>query len=444
MFTISIAEISDSAGNNSDGIVRGQTDQVHFTDAYSSIEEAEDVYAYNVDLAGLNIEFTDYSSAASGHDGPNAFMPWGTNATFSAGDSVYVASTEDVAQLRFTIDTPGVWTGPGLQVWDSTNGIEADRQLTVTLDQSDGFRNGPGTYIVEWATPSSDRVAFSPVPSFITSRKWIVVKPESLTAPGTSPKMSIMYMLGTNSGYDDQTLVFNAAMTDGSFGTVPDVVYDVGQAQLFTFPSAGFGLDLMVHRKSANVRDMALQYYASDLTWKALPNLSDPSTWMKNGPATLSDPPQLFHIRWAIPSDWTSQSLAIPLEGGGTRVITGWHMRAVVTSFTGAGPQTPALARGRCRPLSASGGVYHLDAKTYTMATFEAGVPCVTPTIVELVNINSGQCATMTIPAHTYSSSELGAERIVLSSPLTIGAGEALLITWDSGGTLQNVELVLQ
>lgn len=444
MFTISIAEISGSAGNNSDGIVRGQTAQVSFTDAFSNIEEAEDVFAYNVDLAGLNIEFTDYSNEASGHGGLNSFMPWGTDLTFSAGDSVYLASTEEVTQLRFTIDTPGVWTGPGLQVWDSTNGIEANRQLSVTLDQSNGFRAVAGTYIVEWAAPTSARVAFSPVPSFITSRKWIVVRPESLTAPGTSPKMSIVYMLGSNSGYTDETLVFNAAMTDPTFGTVPDVVYDIGQAQIFTFPSAGFGLDLMVHRKTANVRDVALQYYASDLTWKLLPNQSDPSNWMKNGPATLSDPPQLFHVRWSIPSDWASESITIPLEGGGTQTITGWHMRAVVTSFTSAGPQTPPLARGRCRPLSASGGIYHLDPKTYTLATFEASVPCVTPTVVELVNINTGQSATMTIPALTYSSSELGAERVDLSTPLAIGAGEAMLITWDSGGYLQNVEIVLQ
>lgn len=109
MFTMRMAEISAVAGSASDGIVRGTVAQSFVTRAFTNVEGAETVYAFNVDMSGPNVYFTDYSAAASGLSGPNSFLPWGTDVQFSAGDAVYVASAEDVTRIRFTVDTPGVW-----------------------------------------------------------------------------------------------------------------------------------------------------------------------------------------------------------------------------------------------------------------------------------------------------------------------------------------------
>jgi hypothetical protein len=445
-----MSEISAVAGNVADGIVRGVVDQSLITSVYTNIEGAEAVYAYNVDLVGPDVYFTDYSNAASGLVGPNSFLPWSSDANFTAGDSAYVAADEPCTRIRFTVDTPGVWTsstGGGITVWDSTDGVTANRQLTGVVDPSNGFRAAAGTYEVSWTDPAIPRVAFSPVPGVITSRKWIVIKPDNYSASVTSPKMSTMYMSGATGMFEDETAVYNKAPPDDVFGVVPNVIYNQGYGEIFSFASPTIGLDLLMYRKATASRTTELQYYALDGTWKTLTGASDPSNWMLNGPTNLGDPMQTFHLRWPIPTDWQNMSLTIDVEVMGLpvpTVITGYHMRSVIQTVTNVAAQPPGLARGRSRTLSAAGAVFHLAAATYSLATFEVGVPALTDCVVELVNINTGATATMTIPAATKSSAELALERIPLSTPLVIGQGDALLITWLSGGTVQDVELVLQ
>jgi hypothetical protein len=444
VFTITMAEISYHAGHNADGIVRGLIDQSLFTKMYDSIESMETVYAFNLDLSGGNVDFTDYTTEATSGV-PNSFLPWGSNATFSLGDAVYLASDEPTIEVRFTINTPGVWTGGGVVVLDSTNGTSANRTLTGVVDTTNGFRNGPGTYSISWPDPAIPRVAWSPVPGFIPSRKWIVIKPDGYISSTTSPKMSMTYMMGGGVDFEDDTSVWNAAMSDGSFGVVPDVVYMADSSEIFVFPAAGPGMDIEVHRKATNTRNVALEYYSISGTWRPFTNLNDPSDWLKNGPATLGvDPPELFRLRWDQPPDWDIMALTIQESGVGPVVLTGAIMRARVTSITTVAPQPAALARGRARSLNASGAVIHLASATYTALTFEAGVPPASDTVVQFLNINSRASATVTFPAGIKSSCELALERLVLSRSLTIGAGDALLITWQSGDVLQNVELVLQ
>ena len=448
MFTITMAEISATAGNAGDGIVRGEVAQSFVTRAFTNLEGAESVFAFNVDLSGPDIYFIDYSDAASGLSGPNSFRPWGTDVQFTAGDSVCVASLEDCTRIRFTVDTPGVWvsgTSGGITMWDSTDGITANRQLTGVIDPTNGFRNPAGTYEVTWTDPVVPRVAFSPVPGLIASRKWIVIKPDTYVSSTTSPKLSTMYIAGITGLFEDVTAVYNKNPPDANFGTVVPIIYSTGYCDLFTFPSASIGMDLLMYRKATATRTTRLEYYALGGVWKPLPGATDPSNWMLNGPTTLGDPMQLFHLRWPIPSDWQNMTLPVWIEGDPSPTnIAGWHLRSVVQSVFNVAAQPPGLARARARALAASGAVFHLAPATYSVATFEVGVPALTDCVVELVNINTGVSATMTIPAATYSSAGLALERIPLSTPLVIGQGDALLITWLSGGFVQNVELVLQ
>ena len=448
MFTMRMAEISAVAGNASDGIVRGTVAQSFVTRAFTNTEGAESVFAFNVDMSGPNVYFTDYSAAASGLSGPNSFLPWGTDVQFTAGDAVYVASGEACTRIRFTVDTPGVWvssTSGGFTMWDSTDGITANRQLTGVVDPSNGFRNPADTYEITWTDPVIPRVAFSPVPGVVASEKWIMIKPDHYASSTTSPKLSTMYMAGATGLFEDVTAIYNKNPPDANFGTVTDVTYSTGYCDLFTFPSASIGMDLMMYRKATATRTTQLQYYALDGTWKPLPGASDPSNWMLNGPTTLGDPMQLFRLRWPIPTDWQNMPLSVWIEGHSSpTTVAGWHLRSVIQTVSDVSAQPPGLARARVRALAASGAVFHLVPQTYALVTFEVGVPALSDCVVELVNINTGASATITIPAGVRSSSELGLERLPLSSQLAVGQGDALLITWLSGGTVQDVELVLQ
>jgi hypothetical protein len=442
-----MAEISAIAGMAADGIVRGFIAQSYLSDAYTNIEGAEGVYAYNIDLTGPDVYFTDYSNAASGLVGPGSFLPWSTDGQFTAGDSVAVATDEACTRIRFTVDTPGVWvssTGGGITVWDSTDGVTANRQLTGVVDPSNGFRNPAGVYEITWTDPVIPRVAFSPVPGVIASRKWIVIKPDHYSSSTTSPKMSTMYMSGTVGLFEDVTAVYNKNPPDAVFGVVPDVIYSTGYSDLFTFPNTPVGLDLMMYRKATASRVTHLEYYALGGVWKTLTDANDPSNWMLNGPTTLGDPMRLYHIRWPVPNDWQNMSLTIDVEGVGPVLLTGWHLRSVIDSVSSVAAHPPGLARARARTLGSAGGIFHLAAATYSVLTYEARVPALTDCIVEFINVNTGASALVTIPAGSYSSSTLPTERLTFSTPLVIGQGDALLITWMSGGTVQDVEFVIQ
>lgn len=442
MFTITIAEISSTGGNAADGIVRGVIDQSLFVSVYDSVEPIETVNAFNLDVTGGGFDFTDYTTEATSGVA-NSFLPWGTNATFSSGDAVYLASGEPVTEIRITIDTGGVWVGGGLEVWDSTNGTTANRQLTVTTDTTNGLRN-TGTGVIRWTDPATPRVSWSPVPGFIASREWLVIKPSGFVSATVSPKASMTFLLGSGGDVEDKTAVFNAAMSDGSFGVVSDVVFFVGASTIFTLPVPGPGIDLMMHRRCPNVRDVVFEYYAVGGTWAALPGLNDPSNGMKNGPAALTDPPELFRLRWVPPLDWQTLPLTVDVDGVGPVTSTGAHIRARVSSVSDISPQLPPLARGRARSLDASGAVRHADAFTYSCLTYETGIPPLSDTTVQFLNINTGLNATAVFPSGVYSSCNTASQKILLSQPLLVRSGDALLITWQSGGVMQNVELVLQ
>lgn len=443
MFTITLAEVSETAGNSSDGIVRGTVAQSLFNYVYDGVEPIERVYAFNLDISGGSIDFTDYTTEATSGVA-NSFLPWGTDGTFSDGDAVYLASSEDVTEIRLVIDTGAVWVGGGLEVWDSTDGLTPNRQLSVISDTTNGLRN-TGTGVIKWTDPVAPRVAWSPVPGFITSRKWIVVKPSGYISSTVSPKASMTFMIGLGNDFEDETAVYNASMSDSSFGVVSDVVYFTGESTIFSLPYPGIGVDFMIHRKCQNVRDVVLEYYAVGGTWVTLPNLDDPSDWMKNGPASLLDPPELFHVRWSPPLDWQVLPLVIQPDGGGAPItITGAHMRARVTTVTDVAQQAPPLVRARARSLDAAGGVRCNAGGVYTSLTFEAGVPCLVDTKIQLLNINTGLTTTAIFPANTLSSCDLAANKVLFAQSLTINPSDSLLITWQSGGTLQNVELVLQ
>lgn len=447
MFTIRTAEISEHCGNAGDGFVRGAVAQSLSTDVMTTIESVEPVFAFNLDLSGGMIDFTDESAHAT--SGSAIFRPWGTNSSFSLGDCLYIASTEPVTQIRFIINTGAVWTSgtPSavqLTVKDSTNGTTANRQLTVTTDTSNGFRS-TGTVVIEWTDPVIPRVAWTPVPGLIDPHEWICISPTDFSVGGTAPVMSMTYMLGSGNDFSDETTIFNDAWLTPVPNTLPDVVYFPGACTLFTFAAPGPGLDLRVYRKSANYYTYILEYYSTSGVWQPFTNVTDPSDWMKNGPAVYNVNPQDFYIRWRLPSDWGAMPLTIPIDTSPyTVTLHGAHMRSRIVTVLNSGPTPPPLARARCRSLNVAGGVYHLAQGVYNALTFEATIPALLNTDIQLFNGSTLASAIATLPANTYSSCNTTLQRVPLSNTLQINANEPLYITWQNGAVLQDVELVLE
>ena len=446
MFTIRMAEISDHAGNAGDGIVRGFIyDDTPSTMVSTSIEGPEPIGAFNLDLAGGNIDFTDYHvEAVSGVS--NSFLPWGTNATFSIGDCLYVSSSEPITQARFTIDTGAVWvsssSGDQFEIRDSTDGVHPNRVLTITGDTSNGFRN-TGTVTIDFVPSDAlPRQSWTPVPGLIAAAEWICIAPKGYVSSTVSPKMSMTYLLGNGMDHNDITTIYNAPMADGTFAVAPNVVYFPDAETIFSLTAPAPILDIEVHQKSANYYNHIWEYYSTSGVWTAFINVNDPSNGLKNGPATLTvNPPELFHVRWQLPSDWDSVSLTIP----GLGVVIGAHVRLRITTVLNVGPTPPPYARARGRTLDNAGGVIHLAQATYSALTFEASVPPASNTAAQLFNMNSRASAVVSFPAHVKSSCNiLPLQRLVLSSPVTVNPGESLFITWQGGDVLQDVELVLE
>jgi hypothetical protein len=449
MFTIRMSEISEVAGNASDGVVRGVVAQSLFTGYNNNFEWQDTVYAIREELISGSLVFTDISADAMS-DIPDQCLPWGTDGTFSAGSALYIASDDlPLTELRVDITTPGAWTGTGLAVYDSDDGLTANRLLTVTSDLSNGFRNGPDIFAVVWAPPPTPGRYFSPVPGSFTARDFIRVVPVALSAETIAPKMSRIYTLHgfQNAPYVDFTAILNAPMNDGTFGPFPNVLPFVGSVALFTFGAIPMGMDFNMYRRVQGTPPSGVfEYLSSSNVWQPLQNVTDGTNAFSVGPSVLGNPPVFCMDRWSVPADWTPKTLTFPRVGGGTNTVTGYQMRYRVTAINVIAPVLPSLARGRTLQLAPAyaSGVYHYAAGSYTGLTFEVGVPGASDVHVQVANVNTGQAAMFTIPAGVRSSAEITGHRLDLSETLQVAIGEMIVISWVAGSSVQDVELVLQ
>jgi hypothetical protein len=188
------------------------------------------------------------------------------------------------------------------------------------------------------------------------------------------------------------------------------------------------------------------EYLSADGSWKPLTSLIDGSNDLKNGPNPYTGTGDLANMRWELPDDWTPWVRSIPLSNGTSAKVNGFFMRSVVTTVSPLSPALVPLTRTRCRSLGEdySRGLYHKDNNSYSLVTFDAGIPTATDTVVKLINVNSAQEATFTIPANTYSSSDVPLRYLPLSRTLQLGPNDSLMMVFMSGGTVQDVALTLQ
>lgn len=438
MISLMLPELSADAGPASDGVVRGRVNQSLFTRVVSNVQLANAIYAIRKDISGSSFAFSDVSALAVGTVS-NGLEPWGGNAAMSAGDELYVACDNLVREMYFDIDTPGVWTG-NMEIAYSSDGITANKTAQGLSDGTNGFRNADGIYRVAFTAPT-DIVSFSPVPGLVTSRKWLVVRPANVGTVTTSPKLKRLWLLHGDGDvtYGDFSTHANAALTSNDFSALPSTIFpSVGGELVFVLPFLGYGVDFVVHQKMANVQTRTHEYLASGGAWKSLPNFSDASNDFTSGPASTSEASQTFAVRWTIPDDWTEKTVTF----AGVGSITGYLVRWRTTAVSTYGPTPTPWFRARCRAFGASNaaGLRFHSAQTLRGAMLaHIGVGNATMSVLNLVNANTGRGTPLSVPANSIAPLHVD-----LSPALAIAAGEGLIVAHQSGGALQDVELILQ
>jgi len=439
-----IAEISSTAGNDSDGVVRGSVAQSLMVTSLTNVQMSSIVYAYRKDTETGFSQFTDLSTNSVSDV---AFEPFGSTANLSANDAFILASDHEVKEIFVRITTPGVLTCDGIEILISTDGITFNTTLTNVIDGTNAFSNAAGVYRIE-LPGETGHVDSSPVPGEITSRRWHLVKFKNLTSVTTAPQINRVWLIhkDENITYSDNTDSVNASMTDNVF--VEQTVFPtIGSTHYYAFPFLAYGMETAVFRKFPVTLTRSTEYLASDGTWKTLPDYVDPSNGLTNGPATLGTTAINYSRRWTIPSDWAEKTLQFPMSDSTTKTVTGYFIRQPITAISEYGPIARALwrARGRAFGVNNANGIYHRVATTYRAATFDVNIPSTSDTNIQLVNINTGKGTTFTIPANTSSSGAVTGQRIDLSPTLELRAGDSLLIAHASGlGNLGDVELRLQ
>lgn len=440
MMYLHIAEISATAGLSGDGVVRGSIAQSQLLAARLGMLQATTIYALRRDVNGSD-SFVDVSAQAVGTTA-DGFLPWGADATFSATDELWIAADKDICAIYVEITTPGVWTGAGLSVLESTDG-ETLVPVGNLTDGSNGLRAAAGVYKISFDLNNANRKAVSPIFGG-TKRKYIVLRPNGLTAKTTSPKLRRVWLICADDGitYIDIFPTLSASMASSDFSNVSashsSQFSVVGDVVYFALPGLSMGLDDAIYRRTQN-RTGVYEYLASDGTWKTLQNVSDPGNQLKNGPATAGTTSENYALRWTVPTDWTAQSLTLlPAAAQSAHWI-----RFRVTSVSPLGPGQTAFYRRRARSFGQgnANGIYHKNATSYDYITFDFGVAPTSDMVIAFANAITGQSRSVTIPSNTRSSTALASARLDFNSELDIGAGEQLLISHVSGGSAQDCEV---
>jgi len=435
--TLNIPEISSDAGDNNDGIIFSSVAISPLDFIASKRVDATNVKFYRRDSTGSGFNFVDLSTAAS-QSTANDVAPFGETADMTAFDSFYVSDTDQAIGLYVQVTTQGDWDGAGLKIFDSTDGITADRELTGVVDPSDGFRNGPDWYKITWNNPGSPSVAFSPVPGDIPSRKYIRITLDGFTGVTTAPKLGrLVVALATDAHkYTDVTSIANGSLI--SAPTLPDYFPDTNEETIFHFSDPAMGAERYVFQeRTAGIETVVWEYLASDNTWKPKATINDPSD---NATVVPSGSPEQFSMRWSIEDDWVPMLNSITLTNDTVYTATAYWMRVRVTAVSDYGFIPSPLQRLRARKFGASTttGITSPAARTFNYINVISigglsGDDCVT----QITNMNTGRSSSFTIPAVPTLPLNVDITDIALS------AGQKFGIQWLSGAnSLTDVQLI--
>ena len=424
---LSIPVISPTSGPNQDGLLLGR---INSSDLVAAALVAKVIPIQAVkreDLTATGSAMVDVTTAAT-DAAAGDFQPFGTTAQMSLGDSFYfyVADGKECDKLHVQIATPGVGTYTiGIQEWDAT--AEAWVDMADTVDNSNNFKAAAGVYIISWT--HSKKGALKLHHTDTAKHVWHRVYLKTFTSASTAPVISRLWAEDVNVVYTDMTAQANSGNWTGF---ASEFLPTVNAYSIWVHPGPPMGSDVNVTTAAPTAYTTTREYYATDGVWKPVPNFVDPSNdYRVTG---------THRIRWSRPADWTSKSLTID----GT-TLTGWVERRRIVAISTPGPVMLHQTQTDSRALGAANAQgIRVGAGTYNYVTFSAGANTATVvTVVELINVDTGAGSTISIPVEVTEASDITGGRVVLSTPMTVTAGQSFLVRCLSGGPLLAVGLRL-
>lgn len=312
------------------------------THYYIKAMQPASVHLVRYDSSAGSGSYADLSTEASSI-GPPADCPvFGTQATMSAGDEFYVSDTKALKEFWANTITAGVFTATGIEIYDSTNGVTFNRQLTGVVDDSNAFRNA-GWKRVSWAQPATPGIALALAATsndamLSTARIWYKVKLTGFTAATTAPVLAriVPVFIDSEQKFYSGDAVVHASKTAYAGNPLLGATFFpvVGDQFITTYSNPARGGSVYVFRKTDLPGDVTFtaEYFASDDTWKPLPNYVDAGSHERNGPAVLTEPPTHFDLTFDTPADWVSNTISIPLTDGTTVDAVGYHVRKTTSA----------------------------------------------------------------------------------------------------------------
>lgn len=429
-----IPRLAADAGPLQDGDVVGHVQQSQLERFYRRLPFVSNIIALRRD-SGAGQTFTDISAEAP----PGAtgdFLPWGDNAAFSAGDELWISTANDdhVCELYLYIDTPGAWTGDGLEVLLSNDGDTLTPVAGMT-DASNGMRNAAGVYRVKWTHDAANHKQIRPYYG-AEKKKYIVLRPKGLTAKTTAPILRGIWAAcpETVEVYENATSIFNGDIASSTYTqSVPSILIIDTTEAWFGLKGLSMGLDWFIHQSLENVSDREYHYWTgSEL--KLLQNVVDGSVGQENGPTTLGTARTDSSMRWTVPTDWPKTT-----KDFGDGPVEAYWMRMHPSQVTQYRPSRVLYARLRSRSFGSglSYGRKLAAAVSYTTVNYQADTPPASEMKVNFLNCQTGAGQTLTVAAGVEDGNG------TFSSALAIGAGQEIMISHAGGGAAEGVKFWL-
>lgn len=436
--------INSTSGFQSDGGFYGYVQESLLTAYLVRSVLTSSVHVVSVNNTTAGDTFIDLSSPAS--DTITADTPiFGIASDISSPDALYISDSAILKEIWFNISTAGVLTADGIDLFDSSNGVSANRQLSITSDGTNAFRNS-GWNKLSWTTPSSDSQAFALSPSssvsmLNTPRIWYKVKFRNFVSATTAPILSRILGIYPTDGqkYLDVTAQINggtnqnpapAPLATSFFPTNDDEL-------IFITSNPFYALDSYVYKSLPNYGGFNWTYYASDGTYKPLTALNDTTSNFTAGPSTLTTPPTRFETTWALPSDMASVTKTYNLTSGSSSTYTGYQLRLTPIGVSPVGEYVPSSVVRRVKQFGNSNtvGETQLSSRTLNGVVIEHVGVITANTTCEVVNLTTGKASTFTV--HTTDTIPM-----TIDIPnLQFSASDKLGIMFVSGGEMRDVEI---
>lgn len=351
---IKIPLSSITAGSLDDGALEGQINESQLSTVLVNAQFAANKYLLRMD-ADVGT-FSDITSVVNAN---TATPIWGATSNMSAGDGLLISCDDDIVEIGLNVSTIGVGTWTTIELWDSTDGLTFNRQITGFTDNTGALKNSGWRSIALPSGSETGRVALRPSPLLPgeagTSRKWILVKPSGIFTVTTAPIVSGMYVKHPTSSikWIDITDSVNDSLTIAPTGN--QFFPSVGNIVAYFTDGLPTGFEWYVFQAQAAVRTRVMKYAtnAAGTIFSDVQGLSDPSSDVTDVPSTS---PEKYSVRFTVPSDAVKITRTFTLSNNSTITVTNKYMWIIeTTAVSSVTPTNPPLLRARVKMLGDTG-----------------------------------------------------------------------------------------